>query len=242
MEGIVYEPLKADLPKKDQASRSGTKQFRHLGVTFAFVFSIALISLLYLHQGPPAPFPVDSHEHTHYKGETQKCPSGLPPPASPPAPVNLWASLDLEDAVQIRQWLEAPERGLNLTRIDSYKTSDNTIYNLEAHYPPKADALAYLESPFSVPVPDRYARVTIHHGARLEPVVKDYLVGPIPVNARTEIREMVNSRHRKGIPYNARGYNVGDKEFHQFIGRVMSPLANATKVSVVSLCSHAALV
>jgi primary-amine oxidase len=241
MEGTRYELLKVDLPRKDQASRSRIKQFRHLGITFAFVFSIALISLLYLHQGPPSPFPVDSHEHTLHKGETQKCPSGLPPPASPPAPVNLWASLDLEDAVQIRQWLEAPERGLNLTRIDSYKTSDNTIYNLEAHYPPKADALAYLRSPSSVPVPDRYARVTIHHGARLKPVIKDYLVGPIPVSARTEMRELMNKRHRDGIPYNARGYIVDDKELHQFIGRVMSPLVNATKVSVVSLCFHVAL-
>jgi primary-amine oxidase len=239
MEATRYEQLKAGLPKGDQVLKSGAKRSRHIGLTFAFVFSISLISLLYLHHGSAVHFPI---EHVLHNGDIQKCPSGLPRQASPPAPVNLWASLNLEDAVQIRQWLQAPERGLNLTRTDDgYAASDNTIYNLESYYPSKADALTYLESPSSVSVPNRYARVTIHHGARLEPIIKEYLVGPLPVSAQTEMRELTNTRHRDGIPFNARGYNVYDKELHQFIGRVMSPLADATKVSVPSFQCQSAL-
>jgi len=105
------------------------------------------------------------------------------------------------------------------------------LYNLEAYYPSKAEALAYLGSPSSVPRPDRYARVTIHHGARLEPVVKDYLVGPLPVDPRTEMHELTSIYHWNNIPFHARGIAINN-EFIQFLAAMMAPLADATKVSV----------
>src|ERR1700734_2381176 len=158
-----YELLKADVPKKDPILN--TTRHGYIGLAFTFALSVAVVSLFYVQHQTTVHFPTESHNPIFDNEGIQQCPSGLPPPASPPAPVNLWASLDLEDAVQIRQWLEAPERRLNLTRVETaYASSDNMIYNIEAHYPSKADALAYLGSSSSVPIPDRYARVTIHHG------------------------------------------------------------------------------
>lgn len=229
---VRYELLKADIPKKEQVLKSGANKTRHIGLTLTFLFVTAIISLSYLQYGPEAQSPFESHKDIH-RGRVPQCPSGVPPPASPPAPVNLWAPIDLEEAAQIRRWLEAPERGLNLSAVNpAYASSDNIIYNLEAYYPTKTEALAYLESPLSVSIPERYARVTIHHGAQPEPVVKDYLVGPLPANPKTEMRELRNPSYPDGIPYNARGLYLNE-ELARFLGRVTRPLADPMKVSMV---------
>lgn len=237
------ELLKAEIHTKHQVLKYGANKTRHIGLALTFLFTTALISLLYLQQGPTAQFPFESHKESilHNEGVRQ-CPSGIPLPASPPAPVNLWAPMDMDEAVQIRQWLEAPERGLNLSGVDSTYalSSDNMIFNLEAYYPSKAEALAYLESPFSVSIPDRYARVTIHHGAQLEPIVNDYLVGPLPIGPQTEMRKLGSTSYPDGIPFNVRGFFL-NKELGQFLGRIIIPLADAMKVSVVSFHFHSQL-
>ncbi|EEB96477.1 hypothetical protein MPER_04384, partial [Moniliophthora perniciosa FA553] len=102
-------------------------------------------------------------------------------------------------------WLEDPERNLNLTRASQSALSDNAIFNIEVYYPPKEDAIAHLSSPETINPPDRYARITIHHGAASEPVVKDYLVGPLPIRQQTTMRELTEIYHRD-VPYNARGF------------------------------------
>jgi len=230
-----YKLLNAGVAENHQILRPNVAKTRRISLTFAFIFAIALISLFYAHYDPVAHFAAEPHKHLFSDSDSviQQCPSGLPSPASPPAPVNLWASLDLEEAVQIRQWLHAPEQRLNLTRAESDYTSnsnDNVIYNVESYYPSKSEALAYLGSPSIIPAPDRYARVTIHHGARLEPVIKDYLVGPLPVGAQTEMRELTSIYHRKDIPFNARGFTM-DNEILRFLGRIVVPLSDITKVS-----------
>ncbi|KAH9922763.1 uncharacterized protein B0H18DRAFT_956131 [Fomitopsis serialis] len=58
-------------------------------------------------------------------------------------------------------------------------TTTSTI-GIGAWRPAKADALAYVADPGNTAPPDRYARVTIHHGAVEVPKVQDYLVGPLP--------------------------------------------------------------
>lgn len=122
-----------------------------------------------------------------------KCPSHLPLPASPPAPINIWASLSLIETSKIRSWLEANVT-LNLTRVP--RLNDNSIFLIESYYPTKAGALSYLDSPSNVTVPDRFARVIIHHGGRLDPIVKNYLVGPLPLNEHTNLIELNDIYHR----------------------------------------------
>ncbi|KDR84410.1 hypothetical protein GALMADRAFT_220168 [Galerina marginata CBS 339.88] len=146
--------------------------------------------------------------------------------ASPPAPLNLWASLTVPESLEIAAWLEAPERDLNLTRVEDSVLSDNVIFLIEKYYPPKEDALAYLEDPEKSPLPETYARVTIHHGGRKEPVVKDYLVGPLPVRAHTTMRPLVDIYHREDIPFNARGL-AQMMEMPNFLKRAVTPILPA---------------
>ncbi|OSD07848.1 amine oxidase catalytic domain-containing protein [Trametes coccinea BRFM310] len=158
----------------------------------------------------------------------QKCPSGLAPPATPPAKVNPFASLTIAETVSIADWLRAPARGLNLTRGDEAVLSDDFIYHIDAFRPAKKDAVAYLDNPDTVNPPEKFARVTIHHGAASEPYVMDYLVGPLPVSEKTTMRELTEIYHRDSVPYNARGF-TSLAELTPLLTRIMPPLADATE-------------
>ncbi|THU91056.1 amine oxidase catalytic domain-containing protein [Dendrothele bispora CBS 962.96] len=177
----------------------------------------------------------------------EQCKSSLPPPAKPPAPVNLWTPLTVAEISHIRAWLEHPDRKLNLTRVSQFypfssssqilsstnstaipSLAHNNIFLIESYPPPKAEALAYLDSedPYKATPPKRYARVTIHHGAEHpNPMIRDYLVGPIPYIRDGEVRnggagnrkedeEEMTLSHLKDIyhlengtiPWNARGF------------------------------------
>ena len=161
----------------------------------------------------------------------QRCAANFPPIAVPPAEINPWASLSVEEIVEITQWLEAPSREYNLTSGDTAGLADNMIFLVEAYRPTKASALLYLSSPVQRNLPDRYARVTIHHGATHDPYIMDYLVGPLPVSNATSIRPLTEIYHREKITFNSRGYTaqVG-VELLPFLSEVMAPLVNATKV------------
>lgn len=160
-----------------------------------------------------------------------KCPSGLPPAATPPTKVNPFASLTIADTVSVSEWLLAPERGLNLTRGDKNpQLADNLIYHVDAFRPVKKDAVAYLDNPDTVSPPERFARVTIHHGAAAEPYVMDYLVGPLPVSEKTSMRKLTEIYHRDSIPFNARGYTTMG-ELSPLLTMIMPPLSEVTEVS-----------
>ncbi|KIY73996.1 amine oxidase catalytic domain-containing protein [Cylindrobasidium torrendii FP15055 ss-10] len=139
----------------------------------------------------------------------QQCPAPFPPSASPAATVNPWASLTIAETVSIQHWLEAPERGLNLTRAVDSSLPDNVIFMIETYYPPKEDAIAYLDNPGTVEPPTKYARVTIHHGD--VPIVRDYLVGPLPVGQSTTMERLTDIYHVDDIPYHAAGYASGNE-------------------------------
>ncbi|THU91038.1 amine oxidase catalytic domain-containing protein [Dendrothele bispora CBS 962.96] len=164
----------------------------------------------------------------------QQCKSPLAQDASPPSPVNLWASLTTSETSSIQAWLGAPERQLNLTPAAESTLSDNTIFLIESYYPSKADALAHLSSPNTVSPPDRFARVTIHHGGDSEPSIKDYLVGPLPISEQTTMAPLTDI-YRRDLPYNARGFisivNELGAVFQQFTPELVAAiedLFNAT--------------
>ena len=170
---------------------------------------------------------------TNDESKTSHCVSSLPQGALPPVPVNLWASLTVSETSAIYTWLEAPERNINLTRSRGSIVADNVVYGIETYYPPKSEALAYLENSAASPPPAKFARVTIHHGGVKVPVVMDYLVGPLPVGPRTTIRPLKEIYHREDIPFNARGF--GDiEELPLFLAREVAPIAHAMEVSMHS--------
>ena len=162
----------------------------------------------------------------------EQCPPPTPLPAIPPAPVNLWASLTVEETGEITEWLLSPSKNLNLTLGDRAQLSDDFIFHIEAYRPLKAEALRYLASPSDRNLPKKYARVTIHHGARNEenggPVIKDYVVGPLPIDTNTTMRGLTEIYHREEIPFNARMATVS-KELTPLLTKIMTPLAEATE-------------
>ena len=141
----------------------------------------------------------------------------------------MWASLTVPETSAIYAWLEAPERNLNLTRSRGSILTDNVVYGIETYYPPKSEALAYLENSAASPPPARFARVTIHHGGVEVPVVVDYLVGPLPVGPRTTIRPLKEIYHRDDIPLNARGFSNID-EISSFLALETAPIAYVMEV------------
>ncbi|KAL6298051.1 amine oxidase catalytic domain-containing protein [Sparassis latifolia] len=201
---------------------------RRILIAVGFVVGTAALSLFYT-------FPFrQAHDTAEYStwmlGEEslKQCVSGLPPLATAPAPTNPWASLTVDETVAIYNWLFEPTRGLNLTSGDKATLADNMIYHIGAYRPAKEDALAYLANPDSRAAPDRYARVTIHHSATTVPVVKDWLVGPLPVGAKTAMRQLTEIYHRDEIPHNARGF-TRLWEMQPLLAKIMPPLAELTR-------------
>ncbi|THH32251.1 hypothetical protein EUX98_g1956 [Antrodiella citrinella] len=161
----------------------------------------------------------------------KQCPANIPLPASPPAPVNIWASLSVDETVAIDRWLSADERGLNLTSADVASLNDNIIFIIEAFRPPKAAAVAYLDAPSDKTLPKKFARVTIQHGGAVpEPYIMDYLVGPLPISKETQISPLTDIYHRDTVPFNARGYTGLPFGELQRIGyEILTPLKDAIK-------------
>lgn len=71
--------------------------------------------------------------------------------------------------------------------------------------------------------------MVVHLGGQEQPVIKDYLVGPLPVSERTTLEERRGIYHREDIPYNARGFNLGP-ELARLLGQIMPPLAEPMQV------------
>ncbi|CCM06294.1 uncharacterized protein FIBRA_08545 [Fibroporia radiculosa] len=200
-----YRPLKTDDVAEFDQTRPA-KNSRTLVLSIFFLVTTAGLSAFYALppylRGVPAPILADD-----YNESLKQCASSLPSLASPPAPLNPWASLTVAETVAITEWLNVPERALNLTPGDrgSLALSDNFVFHIGAFRPAKKDVLAYLEDPTPQSLPERHARVTVHHGAAAEPVVRDYLVGPLPVGEETKMRELTEIYHHDHIPFNARG-------------------------------------
>ncbi|KAJ3554483.1 hypothetical protein NM688_g3086 [Phlebia brevispora] len=168
-------------------------------------------------------------------GDHGSCPRLLHAPADPPASINLWASLTADEVMDIHDWLFHPSRDLNLTAGAKASLSDNVVFQIEAYRPSKSAALRYLSSPSTNDPPPRYARVTIHRGARETesggPVIMDYLVGPLPLRPDSEevtLRPLTEIYHRDDVPFNARS-SISPSELAPFLSRIMAPMSSVTQ-------------
>ena len=70
---------------------------------------------------------------------------------------------------------------------------------IETYYPPRSEALAYLENSATSLPSEKFAQVTIPHGV-------DYLVGPPLVAPRTAIWPLKEIYHHEDISLNASGF------------------------------------
>jgi primary-amine oxidase len=209
---------------------------RHLGIAALGLGAICLGGF-YVHQGNELQLPDTSRNAVigAVENPLSQCPSNLPPHAKPPAPTNPWSSLTVDDTTEITRWLESDKVDLNLTQSHIASLSDNYIFHIDALRPAKADALAYLASPEDVTPPQRFARVTVHHGSAAEPYIQDYRVGPLPCTGEAMIEPLTEIYHRDPIPYHARGF-LDPAELTPLAHEIITPLANITQVRARQRC------
>lgn len=231
MAGEGYELLK---PASATAHKTSSPRSRYY-----LVSSIVFLSLVVFLLTNAPPFFSSDHHHHPISGahdnvdSVGQCAASTAPAAFLPAPVNPWTSLTISEIVQIQDWLFAPEQGLNLTQGNVALPSDNHVYTMEAYYPSKVAVLDYFLSPSAVDLPPRFARVVIHHGAAQEPIVKNYLVGPLPIGPHTTLSPLTDIYHIDPIPYNARSFDARDWESAEIYSNVAAPLAEAFEVSQI---------
>jgi primary-amine oxidase len=235
-----YEQLKAvslDEPKDESMRAPNRTTSLRLGLSFILILLLASLTILQVR-----PSTSDSKfgfgvtetlaDGTGYDEDIKICASNIPSPARPPAPINPWASLTIDEMVEIQNWLSSAQMNLNLTRGDSAQPSDNSVYMIQTYYPPKADVLKYFSSLDPRDAPARFARVTIHHGGAVDPVIRDYLVGPLPVTPATEMTHLTEIYHTETLPYNARGYDALDWNLPEISTKIAAPLMDAYKASL----------
>ena len=76
----------------------------------------------------------------------EQCSPPIPPIASPPSSINLWASLTVSETTKIQEWLEAPAQNLNLTRAAQSTFSDNVIFLIENIDPTQTHTVTVLNN------------------------------------------------------------------------------------------------
>ncbi|KAB5594148.1 Primary-amine oxidase [Ceratobasidium theobromae] len=150
--------------------------------------------------------------------------------------VNIWTPLSRSDTQHVQEWLYG-QQALNLTRTENAAlSSDNTLWLIESIMPNKTDALIYLDGHGKEP--PRYARAVLYCGGLKIPRVQEYMVGPLPISAKTTYSPLsyVYQNSTAGInasgafPFNARyTASVESAKIDDFIISFMEPLAAITE-------------
>ena len=121
------------------------------------------------------------HGDTHKNSNCTTCGIyDLTPTTKAPKP-NVWAPISPADNVAIWDFLHDPMQGLNLTLPQFSKMNDNYVRWIDTLPVNKSDAIPFLDE--HGPRPNSYARVIIHEGGKTEPVSREYMVGPLPVDS-----------------------------------------------------------
>ncbi|EPE03997.1 copper amine oxidase [Ophiostoma piceae UAMH 11346] len=119
---------------------------------------------------------------------------------------NIWQPISPEDNAAVWNWLHDPAQGLNLTAPDIAGINDNMVRWIDTVPLNKTDVLPFIDGAGAPP--PSYARVIVHEGGKVEPVVQEYMVGPLPVGPATTLSKLdylFNGGTGGTVPYNARG-------------------------------------
>jgi primary-amine oxidase len=126
---------------------------------------------------------------------------------------NIWAELDKSEVADLYDFLFNGNNQLNLTRHPADPALENHIALLEILQPNKTEVTPYIDG--SSPAPARWARLAVAQGASFEPILANYMVGPLPVSNNTNILPLeycFNSGNRHSIKNPApNAYAVGDR-------------------------------
>ncbi|XP_060089442.1 LOW QUALITY PROTEIN: membrane primary amine oxidase-like [Heteronotia binoei] len=89
----------------------------------------------------------------------------------------VFADLTPEEMVQVKKYLWK-NLGAPLVEPARAKPSDNCIYSIVLHLPPKAEVLEFLDRYGRKPT--REALAVVHFGNQEDPNITEYIVGPLP--------------------------------------------------------------
>ncbi|KAJ7081806.1 amine oxidase catalytic domain-containing protein [Mycena belliarum] len=166
------------------------------------------------------------------------CADTAPIPATAPR-ANVWKNIDVQEAAAIRKWLadyrDADGNEFNLTPGVLATDLDNSIVLIETFPPPKADVLEYLDNEGAAP--KRFAKIILMLGAASPPMIRQYLLGPLPDTISTlslaaaplELQPLKHIYTNPDVPYNARLWPQNNTHFEKFMLKLMAPLHNATQ-------------
>lgn len=99
--------------------------------------------------------------------------------------------------------------GLNIVAFDNAELNENYVMKVYAAKPAKEVALAYLAG--TGPKPSRKAKVHLNMGGLSPPVLREYLVGPLPISASTVLTP-VSYGGVTDIPFDSKMLDVKDND------------------------------
>ncbi|KAK4186305.1 putative copper amine oxidase [Podospora australis] len=139
---------------------------------------------------------------------------------------NVWGTLVDVEIASVVEWLFAQE-DLNLTITDDATGWDNTIQLVEAMWPNKTDALAYIDG--TGPAPTKYAHVVLNNRATEDAHYADILVGPLPIDNATAKWEPLTYLHNKPSGGKVRNLDAdNDIVYSEWLFKIGASVADIT--------------
>ena len=136
---------------------------------------------------------------------------------------NLWNELSKEESIHAIEALS------NVFSLYSKPLLTNDILDLlTVWHPNKSEALNYIDFE-GVDMPERYAKATIIHGDRDEPIIKSYIVGPLlSESSSPEVHSADFIYTNPHIPWNARRSASPNESRSEkaFIDRILKPISD----------------
>ncbi|XP_077170035.1 amine oxidase [copper-containing] 3-like isoform X3 [Paroedura picta] len=111
-------------------------------------------------------------------------------------PSLVFADLTPEEMVQVQRYLW-DNLGVPLVDAPRSKPSDNCLYSIVLHLPPKTEVLEFLDHHGRKPT--RQALAVVHFGNQEDPNVTEYVVGPLP--RPTYHQDVTVQRYGEKLPY-----------------------------------------
>ncbi|XP_008570130.1 PREDICTED: retina-specific copper amine oxidase [Galeopterus variegatus] len=116
-----------------------------------------------------------------------------------PGQSQLFADLSREELTAVMSFL-TQRLGPGLVDAAQARPSDNCVFSVELQLPPKAAALAHLDS--GGPPPAREALAIVVFGGQSQPNISELVVGPLP--HPSYVRDVTVERHGGPLPYHQR--------------------------------------
>ncbi|XP_061447167.1 membrane primary amine oxidase-like isoform X1 [Rhineura floridana] len=135
-------------------------------------------------------------------------------------PSQIFADLTADEIAQVVKYLK-DNLGVHLEDAFYAKPSNNCIYYLDTHLPPKAQVLGFLDH--GRDQPPRQASAVVYFGDQPDPNITEFVVGPLP--NPTYHRDITRKKFDKKVPYHSRP--VTEREYRDIDLLIFNELSSA---------------